>query len=233
VAALAGVLLITAWRMNEWHTIRFYFHYRLKHAMIAFTITLVATVLLDLTQAILIGFGISALIFMAQMSDLKITRRPVEVERLTAVTTSPFIHPGHNVAVYYLSGPLFFAAARRLLEFVEKHDGADATLILSLRGVPLADATGVEVMRELHQRQQRGGGDILITSMDERVATLLRRAGFLDQLGSERVFWSADQAITALGARLASRQQTEMTGTAEPAILEAVLVTPFAETMTE
>jgi SulP family sulfate permease len=75
LAALAGVLLITAWRMNEWHAIHFFFGKRLKHAMIAFTITLLSTVLLDLTQAILIGFGISTLIFMAQMSDLHITKR--------------------------------------------------------------------------------------------------------------------------------------------------------------
>jgi SulP family sulfate permease len=70
LAALAGVLLVTAWRMNEWHSIRFYFSHRLKHAIIAFVITLIATVVLDLTQAILIGFGISTLIFMAQMSEL-------------------------------------------------------------------------------------------------------------------------------------------------------------------
>jgi SulP family sulfate permease len=120
----------------------------LKHAIIAFVITLIATVVLDLTQAILIGFGISTLIFMAQMSELQISRRPVEVERLTHIGQQ-FVHPGHNVAVYYLSGPLFFAAARRLLEFVESHDGPDATLILSIRGVPLIDATGVEVIREL------------------------------------------------------------------------------------
>src|SRR5690606_37203227 len=41
LAALAGVLVITAWRMNEWHTIRFYFSHRLKHAVIAFLMTLV------------------------------------------------------------------------------------------------------------------------------------------------------------------------------------------------
>ncbi|MEZ4517942.1 MAG: SulP family inorganic anion transporter [Chloroflexota bacterium] len=44
LAALAGVLMVTAWRMNEWVAIRFFFGKRLKHAMIAFLITLAATV---------------------------------------------------------------------------------------------------------------------------------------------------------------------------------------------
>lgn len=230
LAALSGVLIITAWRMNEWHTIHFYFSHRLKHAIIAYLITLIATVMLDLTQAILIGFGISALIFMAQMSELRITRRPVEVERLTDLGEQ-FVHPGHNVAVFYLSGPLFFAAARRLLEFVEGNDGPDATLILSIRGVPLIDATGVEVVRELLYRQRAGGGDLLLTSMDDRVAVLMRRAGLLAELGDDHVFWSADKAIAMLGMRVSEPDRVAATPTAEPSIIESLMVAPFAEKM--
>ena len=230
LAALAGVLMVTAWRMNEWHTIHFYFDHRLKHAMLAFVITLAATVVLDLTQAILIGFGISTLIFMAQMSELQITRKPVEVERLTELGES-FVHPGHNIAVYYLSGPLFFAAARRLLEFVERNDGPDATMILSMRGVPLVDATGVEVIRELLHRQRHGGGDVLLTSMDNRVQVLLQRAGLLAELGEDHVYWSADKAIAALGLRVESLEPQVAAPVAEPSIVEAMMVAPFAEKM--
>jgi sulfate permease, SulP family len=231
LAALAGVLLVTAWRMNEWHTIRFYFNHRLMHAIIAFSITLLATVVLDLTQAILIGFGISSLIFMAQMSELRITRRPVEIERLTEIGQQ-FVHPGHEVAIYYLSGPLFFAAARRLVEFVEQHDSPATTLILSIRGVPLIDATGVEVVREIIHRQRQGGGDILLTSMDERVQLLLQRAAVLTELGADHVFWSADKAIAALGlkAEVVAPTSTEPVA-AEPPLMETLMISPFAETM--
>ena len=230
LAALAGVLLVTAWRMNEWHTIRFYFKHRLKHAVVAFVITLVATVVLDLTQAILIGFGISTLIFMAQMSELRISRKPVEVERLTGAER-PFVPAERNVAVYYLSGPLFFAAARRLLEFVESHDESNATLILSIRGVPLIDATGVEVLRELLHRQRQGGGDVLLTSMDERVQVLLQRTGFLDEIGADHVYWSADKAILALGVDVTQIAGGEVTAVAQPPIMETITIAPFAEKM--
>ncbi|MEW5829344.1 MAG: SulP family inorganic anion transporter, partial [Chloroflexota bacterium] len=52
LAALAGVLMVTAVRMNEWHAIRFIFSKRFKTAIIAFTVTMLATIALDLTQAI-------------------------------------------------------------------------------------------------------------------------------------------------------------------------------------
>lgn len=230
LSALAGVLIVTAWRMNEWHTIRFYFDHRLKHAVIAFTFTLVATVLLDLTQAILIGFGISTLIFMGQMSILQITRRPVEADRLPSHMAS-LAEVSQKVAVYYLSGPLFFAAARQLIDYVEAHDGPDSILILSIRGVPLADATGVEVLRELHHRQQAGGGDLLLTSLDARVESLLRRSEFLDELGADRLFWSADLAIKSLGARLKAKDEPAQTDPTAEGLIESVMIAPFSETM--
>jgi SulP family sulfate permease len=230
LAALAGVLLVTAWRMNEWHAIRFFFGRRLKHAILAFSLTLIATVLLDLTQAILIGFGISTLVFMAQMSELQISRRPVEAERLAAVGVSVPAAP-HNVSVYYLSGPLFFAAARRLLETVEGQDGPDAFLILSIRGVPLVDATGIEVLRELWHRQHQGGGDLLLTSMDQRVESQLQRGGLLDELGSSRLFWSADKAILSLGGKLG--WETAVADPTPPLPEDSILATqtiePFAD----
>ncbi|MFZ6027357.1 MAG: SulP family inorganic anion transporter [Chloroflexota bacterium] len=201
LAALAGVLLITAWRMNEWHAIRFYFGKKLKHAIAAFLITLVCTVLLDLTQAIVIGFGISTLIFMAQMSDLRVVHQAVDVERLNA-NGHKFIHPEHAIQVYYLSGPLFFAAARKLTEEVEASDAADASLIFSLRGVPLIDATGIEVLREIWQRQRKGGGNLLLAGLQPRVESLMGRSGLLDELGRERIHWSADRAILSLGISL-------------------------------
>lgn len=205
LAALAGVLMITAWRMNEWVAIRFFFGKRLRHAIIAFLITLAATVILDLTQAILIGFGVSTLIFTAQMSDLSITRQTVDVDRLSAAGHT-FVHPDHGIAVYFISGPLFFAAARKLSEEVEQLDSPADTLILSLRGVPLVDATGVDVLRELWHRQQAGGGDVLLAAVQPRVETILERTGFLDEVGDERVFWSADRAILSLGVDLPDEQ---------------------------
>ncbi|MCL4831505.1 MAG: SulP family inorganic anion transporter [Caldilineaceae bacterium] len=230
LAALAGVLLVTAWRMNEWHAIRFFFGKRLKHAMIAFAVTLAATVLLDLTQAILIGFAISSLIFMGQMSELQITRRAVDGAQMAAAGHGDN-HYHNNAAVYYLSGPLFFAAVRRLHEAVEKHDPASARLIFSMRGVPLIDATGIEVLREILHRQHMGGGNLLLAGVDSRVQTLLQRSGFLDELGRQRIYWGTDEAIVALGADAPhpSLLLEDLTGDVSHDAQASLLFAPHAE----
>ena len=223
LSALAGVLLVTAWRMNEWHAIHFFFGKRLKHAMVAFTITLIATVLLDLTQAIVIGFGISTMIFIAQMSDLQVSRQPVDVERLPPAANG-YVVPPHSIAIYYVSGTLFFAAARNLIERIEAADGPDSTLILSLRGVPLVDATGIEVLREVLHRQKRGGGDLLLTGVQPRVETILQRSGFADEIGQDHFYWSADRAILAQGVHLADVPLPDVTDSVPDSRLDSTLV---------
>ena len=127
--------------------------------------------------------------------------QPVDPGRLPS-TEDGYVAPLHPVAVYYVSGTLFFAAARQLIEKIEAVDAPDCTLILSLRGVPLVDATGIEVLRELLHRQQKGGGDLLLSGLQPRVEAILERAGFSAEIGMDHFYWSADRAILDLGVQL-------------------------------
>lgn len=61
--ALAGVLMITAWRMNEWHIIQRYTKQRMAQAGAILVVTMAATVALDLTKAILLGIVVSLALF--------------------------------------------------------------------------------------------------------------------------------------------------------------------------
>ena len=71
-----------------------------------------------------------------------------------------------------------------------------------MRGVPLVDLTGIKVLREIWQRQMKGGGNLLLSAVQPRVMTLMERAGFVEEIGANRFFWSSDRAILSLGASL-------------------------------
>ena len=53
--ALAGVLIVTAWRMNEWETIKELFTNKYWSAVLLFILTMICTVIFDLSIAIVIG----------------------------------------------------------------------------------------------------------------------------------------------------------------------------------
>ena len=53
--SLAGVLIVTAWRMNEWRTIKELFVHKYWSAILLFVLTMICTVIFDLSIAIVIG----------------------------------------------------------------------------------------------------------------------------------------------------------------------------------
>lgn len=209
IAALAGVLFVTAWRMNEWHSIRYYWDHRLVGAIAAFLGTMLATVALDLTQAILIGMGLSVVLFLREASRLDVNSAPVRWAEL-GVTSND----APEASVVYISGPLFFGSVNQLVERIESAPFSK-TLILSMRGVPIADVSSVQAIEHIWRDHARKGGTIYLTGLQPAVSTMFERTGLIRNIGEQHVLWSADQAIVRL-AELARLKATEESPAAPP-----------------
>ncbi len=193
LAALAGVLMVTAIRMNEWDAIKFMFGKRFKTDMIAFTITMLATITLDLTQAILIGSFLAGAVFLNKIASIDIEIQDVDIDRLKqrGIDTEGKCK---RARVAFLTGPLFFAAVGQFNEafsnLKETH-----TLILSMRGVSLIDTAGLEALHKLHERLHQQGGTLMFAGIHENVCNIIERGGLKELIGAENFFWSSDQAI--------------------------------------
>jgi SulP family sulfate permease len=197
LAALAGVLIMTAWRMNEWESIHFYTRARLKHALVGALVTMVATVALDLTQAILIGIAISALIYLRQSAiSASVSSQAIDPERLKQIDRR-LMEVDPSIHIYYLTGPLFFGSVHNMLEAFETARDYRA-LVISMRGVPLIDAMGAQALGQIVEEQHGRGGVVCFSGLQPAVREMLGRTGLLKRVGEQHIFWSADQAILAL-----------------------------------
>lgn len=193
LAALAGVLMVTAVRMNEWGAIKFIFGKRFKTDMIAFTITMLATIVLDLTQAILIGSFLAGAVFLNKIASIDISVQEVDTERLKQKgieTTGQCRH----VRVAFLTGPLFFAATGQFNEAFADLKETHA-LILSMRGVSLIDTAGIEAIQRLHEGLHKQGGTLMFAGVHDSARQMMNRGGLVKTIGEENFFWSSDQAI--------------------------------------
>jgi SulP family sulfate permease len=193
LAALGGVLLMTAWRMNEWEALHFFAHTRLSHALAGVVVTMLATVALDLTQAILIGIAISALLYIRQSATATAVQgAPVRLDRMqnghAMQATCPLVH------VFYLTGPLFFGSVHTVLESFRAANSYE-TVIISMRGVPVVDVMGAQALTQIIEEQHKRGGHVYLSGVQPAVRNILGRTGVLDLLGEQKIFWSADQAI--------------------------------------
>ena len=193
LAALAGVLMVTAVRMSEWESIRFMFGKVFKTDMIAFIVTMLATVVLDLTQAILIGSFLAGAVFLNKIASIDITVQEVDTERLKQRGIETEGKCAH-VRVAFLTGPLFFAATGQFNEAFSDLKETHA-LILSMRGVSLVDTAGIEAIHKLHERLHKGGGMLMFAGVHENARQMMERGGLVKAIGEENFFWSSDQAI--------------------------------------
>jgi sulfate permease, SulP family len=199
LAALAGVLMVTAWRMNEWKAIDYIFSHHFKSAMITFLVTMIATVVLDLTEAILLGAFLSGAIFLNQSASIDIDVQEVDPEKLRKRGIQNAGTCRH-VRVAYLTGPLFFAATSNFNEAFARFENTHA-LILSMRGVPLIDTSGLQAMMALSQKIKKQGITLSVAAAHPNVLRMMERGGLISVIGPENIFWSSDQAIVALENR--------------------------------
>ena len=156
LSALAGVLMVTAWRMNDWEGIRYIFRRKFKSGISQFLITMLATVVFDLTVAILLGVVYSAILYMAKSSHIHVNFSDIDANKLRSVEGKPPILETSGVA--YITGALFFGAVDEFNHRMAEMPQYDH-IILSMRGMPSVDVSGAQAMLELcgHHRASRRG----------------------------------------------------------------------------
>lgn len=193
LAALAGVLIMTAWRMNDWAVIKSIFGKKIKTQIAQYVLTMLATVIFDLTIAILIGVLFSVVMFILKVSDMQITVADVDTEKLHGES-----NPNHKkTAVIYITGPLYFGTANRLEEKLPDLNEKQI-IIFSMRGVPYADASGVQTMQELVAALSEKNIIVYFTAIQPPVMEMFDRCGLSKDVGEESFFWSTDKALDKL-----------------------------------
>lgn len=194
MAALAGVLMVTAWRMNEWNEIKYIFGKRFGTAIIEFTITMIATVMFDLTIAILIGVCLGMMIFIVKDTDLKVDVSPVDLKRIK----------GHEVSadhmktkIIYLTGPLFFIT-REKLKSLTVHAENTENIIISMRAVTTIDESALSEFKDVVGKIYKNNTNILFCGIQPTVKEMFDRSGMTDLIGNDLIFWDAIEALKYL-----------------------------------
>lgn len=195
LAALAGVLMVTAVRMVERHNIRAVLSSTRSDALVL-GVTAVATVAFDLVIAIEVGMVVAAVL------ALRMLARSSSAETTPASAFAPEIDDDHELAllnehivVYRLDGALFFGVAQRFLATLSEV-GDVRVVILRLPEVRMLDATGAQALGMLVETLEERGITVLLKGPRDEHMRVLHAVGVLDRLAHERhVFDDLDAAV--------------------------------------
>lgn len=172
LAALAGVLMVTATRMISFATVRTVLGSTRSDAVV-FVVTAVITVSFDLIYAVLIGIAVAAFFALRALSRSSGVHR----EELP-----PPAEPGDvRIALFRLEGALFFGAAERMLERVGDIRGIEV-VIIRMSQLQLLDATGAQVITELITALERRGVTVLVKGIRADHLGVATRVGVVSSL---------------------------------------------------
>ncbi len=194
LSALAGVLMVTAWRMNEWNEINYIFSKKFANAILEFAITMVATVMFDLTVAILIGVFMGIMIFVVKNSQLKVDVSDVDIDRIKG---HKIMSDHKTTKIMYITGPLFFMTKDKLEQVTFNSLNAD-NIIISMRAVTSIDESAVGEFKEVVKKAAENGACIMFCGVQENVMDMFQRSGMKELIGEECFFWDAIEALRYL-----------------------------------
>lgn len=198
LSALAGVLMVTAWRMNDWQEIKTLFHNKVKTNISQYLITMCATVVFDLTVAIVIGVMVSIILFVLNNSHLHIEVRDIDKDRVG----KDLKHHHQKTRIMYLSGPIFFGTQEQMTQVLDSLDNSLEAIIFSMRGVPSIDDSGIHEFFEIVDRLKEQNCKIKFSGIQEEVMIQFKRNHFDEYVGKDSFCWDAIMALEALDQEL-------------------------------
>ena len=193
LAALSAVLLWVAFNMAAWRELRELRQFTMFYRAILLT-TLTLTVVFDLTVAVEAGLVLSSLFFIYRISSL--TRvEPIPLgERVTPRAD------GKRVGAWELFGSIFFGSVTKLENLLDPSKPLPDIVILEMHKVINIDTTGLDALESLLKSVTRRGGRLILVDLNEQPLSLLKRSGFLDELGGGNVFDDFDEALRSAAA---------------------------------
>ncbi len=198
MATLAGILVVTAYRMSEWRLFVRIFRSTKSDTAVMVT-TFLLTVLVDLTVAIQVGIVLAAFLFMKRMADVtqtsylkdEIEETDFEDEERVSERTVP-----DGVAVFEIYGPFFFGAADKFKSTLNRVDKKPKVIVLRMRHVPAIDATGLHALQDVFDKAKRDGTALVLAGVNAQPLEVMEQSGFVEALGRENMTPGLDAALT-------------------------------------
>ena len=194
MATLAGILIVVAWNMSELENFAEVFKAAKSDAAIL-VVTFGLTVLVDLTLAIEIGMIMSAFLFMRKMMQTSSVRQARFSEDQADDVLNPEQFP-KGVDVFEINGPLFFGAAYKFKDAMKVIENPARVLIIRMKNVPVIDATGIRVLKDVYNDSKARGTKLLLAEVNStQVADELKKARLIFHIGKGNIKNTLDEAL--------------------------------------
>lgn len=202
-SALAGILVVTAFKMVEWRSLAHHLKVSKFDAAIV-TATAVSAVAISIEFCVLIGVLISFVMAVPRVGRMLLTEFVTTEggyvqERLTLDRSCP------QMLIFGLEGEMFFAAAAsleaHLARIEERITPETKVIVLRLKRARNPDAVGLGLIEQFVSDMKGRSVTVLLCGVREDLLATLVRSGLVARLGEENLF--SEQPVRQTSTHLA------------------------------
>ncbi|MCP5181074.1 MAG: SLC26A/SulP transporter family protein [Pseudomonadales bacterium] len=211
LAALAGVLMVTAVGMVDKYSLQLVMQRHVRYEIGVMLVVTAVTVLVDLITAVGVGCIIAALLYIRQQAFQPVVHKVLRGDQIqsrvmrTRAQRERLLEAGGRTLIYRLRGSLFFGTTDRFAQELEKRQADADRFVLDFTRVQDIDLSGVQVLLASLNALKDSGHAIQLCGLRElesgtgfSVYSLLREMGVFAQVGDDAVWQSLDMALAAV-----------------------------------
>ena len=185
-AALAGILIVSAWKMIDWGGL--FYHLRVtRFDSVIIGVTAFSAVAISIEFCILIGVVMSSLLTVRRAGRMLLTEFTITPDGMIR-ERFPDDARCNRLLIYGLEGELFFGASAALeshFERIEQRiDGRTRAVILRLKRARNADAAGMIQLKEFVERVRARDVDVILCGVRADLAQRLETTKLSERTGA-------------------------------------------------
>jgi SulP family sulfate permease len=184
LAALASVLVVVAWNMAEKQEFATLIRSSRGDATVLLA-TFLLTIFRDLTEGILVGFALGAVLFINRMAEMTgveadsplVTEDKADDGNGDRVPYDSRLAADPDVLVYRITGAFFFGAASTVGTVLDSIADTRKAFVVDFAAVPFLDSTAANAMSRVAVKAKRQGIRLYITGASPTVRRALLTHG--------------------------------------------------------
>lgn len=189
-ASLAGILILTAFRMVDPKQVSYHFKATRYDAAILVA-TAFSAVFISIEFCILVGVLLSFAFYVPRAAKIKVNELTITNERVIREAINSDLRCSY-IRILNIEGELFFGCApeleRQLKEFEETLPDSLALIVLRMRRANNPDAVCIHVMEAFVRRMKDRSVTVMFSGVHATMARTMQNIGLDQVVGAENIF---------------------------------------------
>ena len=186
--AIAAVLIVAGFGVYNFEEIKDIWDVS-RSSRLVMLVTFLATLVLDIQEAVFIGIILSILDFVyTSAQDVQVVELVEKKEGVFEERPCPAELRDNSITILYAWGALFFASARTIEDLLpDASEAKRAVVILRMHGRSRIGSTFIQILERYAGRLQANGGKILLSGVSHKVWDQLGRTETFETIPEEDV----------------------------------------------